>query len=102
MAEHPGLKLLEVWSLGCRMEGVDPELVGRVVTSKEGTVRVPRSQKISIVPSSDTTTAIYCQDSNIEHDIDGNENSVKNPLVGDSDSEHHLCYFPPVLRGHMT
>ena len=37
VAEHPGLKLLEVWSPGCRMEGVDPELVGRVVTSKEGT-----------------------------------------------------------------
>ena len=37
MAEHPGLKLLEVWSPGCIMEGVDPELVGRVVTSKEGT-----------------------------------------------------------------
>ena len=70
--------------------------------SRKKSIRVPRSRKISIVPSGDTTKAINFQDSNIEHDIDGNENSAQNTLVGDSDSEHHLCYFPPVLRGHMT
>ena len=67
--------------------------------SRKKSVRVPRSREISIVPSGDTTKAINFQDFNVEHDIDGNENSAQNTLVGDSDSEHHLCYFPPVLRG---
>ena len=69
--------------------------------SRKKSVRVPRSRKISILPSGDTTTAINCQDSDIKHDIDGNDNSAQNTLVGDSDSEYHLCYYPPVLRMNL-